>query len=117
VTEKASIVPKISEEAHFLNRTRARRIDNGDDLSFVCVATKLGREVVGALSVDIPVASISYLQEEARILSIIASPIAQAVRLRRSAQEERERLFEENLRLQEELKDGFRPPNIIGTSK
>jgi Nif-specific regulatory protein len=116
-TGKASIVPKISEEAHFLNRTRARQTDNGEDLSFVCVPIKLGREVVGALSADRPVASLSYLQEEARILSIIASLIAQAVRLRRSAQEERERLVEENLRLQDELKDGFRPPNIIGNSK
>ena len=57
------------------------------------------------------------LQEDARILSIIASLIAQAVRLRQSAQEERERLMEENLRLQDELKDRFRPSNIIGNSK
>ncbi len=46
-----------------------------------------------------------------------ASLIAQAVRLRQSAQEERERLMEENLRLQDELKDRFRPSNIIGNSK
>ena len=51
------------------------------------------------------------------MLSIIASLIAQAVRLRQSAQEERERLMEENLRLQDELKDRFRPSNIIGNSK
>jgi Nif-specific regulatory protein len=47
----------------------------------------------------------------------VASLIAQAVRLRQSAQEERERLMEENLRLQDELKDRFRPSNIIGNSK
>ncbi len=39
------------------------------------------------------------------------------MRLRQSAQEERERLMEENLRLQDELKDRFRPSNIIGNSK
>jgi Nif-specific regulatory protein len=43
--------------------------------------------------------------------------IAQAVRLRQSAQQERQRLVEENLRLQEELKDRFRPANIIGNAK
>jgi Nif-specific regulatory protein len=43
--------------------------------------------------------------------------VAQAVRLRRSAQDERQRLMEENSRLQEELKDRFRPNNIIGNSK
>ena len=43
--------------------------------------------------------------------------IAQAVRLRRSAEEEREKLLEENVRLQEELKDRFRPDNIVGNSR
>ena len=110
-TGKASIVPKISEEPLFLDRTGARRTRNGEDLSFVCVPIKLGSEVVGSLSADRPVAAVSYLQEEARILSMIASLIAQAIRLRQSAQEERERLMEENVRLQDELKDRFRPSN------
>jgi len=57
------------------------------------------------------------LEEDVRLLSIIASMIAQAVRLRQSAQEDRQRLLEENLRLQEELKDRFRPANIIGNAK
>jgi len=38
------------------------------------------------------------------------------VRLRRRAQEERQRLLDENRRLQEQLKDRFRPSNIIGSS-
>ncbi|HTP59734.1 MAG TPA: nif-specific transcriptional activator NifA [Spirochaetia bacterium] len=113
---KTSIVPKISEEPQFLDRTGARRARE-EDLSFICVPIKMGREVIGALSADRPVAAVSYLQEEARILSIIASLISQAVRLRQSAQEERERLVEENLRLQDELKDRYRPSNIIGNSK
>jgi len=43
--------------------------------------------------------------------------VAQAVRLRQTAQEERQRLVEENLRLREELKDRFHPNNIIGNSR
>ncbi|MBN2354580.1 sigma-54-dependent Fis family transcriptional regulator, partial [candidate division KSB1 bacterium] len=50
------------------------------------------------------------------LLSIIASLVSQAVKLRQTAQEERDRLIEENLRLTEELKDRFRPSNIIGNS-
>ena len=42
--------------------------------------------------------------------------IAQAVNLRRAAEEERERLDEENKRLREELRSRFRPSNIIGNS-
>jgi Nif-specific regulatory protein len=116
-TGKPAIVPRISEEPLFLDRTGARRTHETGDLSFLCVPIKMGREVVGALSADRPASEAPALQENARILSIVASLIAQAVRLRQSAQEERERLLEENLRLQDELKDKFRPSNIIGNSK
>jgi Nif-specific regulatory protein len=116
-TGKPAVVPRISEEPQFLDRTGARRSVESGDLSFLCVPIKMGREVIGALSADRPASEATALQEDARILSIIASLIAQAVRLRQSAQEERERLMEENLRLQDELKDRFKPSNIIGNSK
>jgi Nif-specific regulatory protein len=116
-TGKPAIVPRIAEEPGFLDKTGARRSAEAGDHYFVCVPIKMGREVVGALSADLPMSAAAALQEEARLLSVIASLIAQAVRLRQSAQEERERLLEENLRLQDELKDRFRPSNIIGNSK
>jgi Nif-specific regulatory protein len=116
-TGKPAIVPRISEEPAFLDKTGARKSHENGDLSFLCVPIKMGREVMGALSADRPASKAHALQEDARVLSIIASLIAQAVRLRQSAQEERERLMEENLRLQDELKDRFRPSNIIGNSK
>jgi Nif-specific regulatory protein len=116
-TGKPAIVPKISEEPLFLDRTQARKTLRGEDISFICVPITIGREVIGALSADRIASEDVSLQENARILSIVASLIAQAVRLRRTAQEERERLVEENQRLQEELKDRFRPSNIIGNSK
>jgi len=50
-------------------------------------------------------------------MQIIGSMIAQAVRLRQSAQEEKRKLMVENQRLTDELKDKFRPANIIGNSK
>ncbi|MCX5674854.1 MAG: sigma 54-interacting transcriptional regulator, partial [Planctomycetota bacterium] len=87
------------------------------DVSFICVPIKLGNEAIGALSADRLFSEEKSLEEDVRLLSIIASLIAQAVRLRQSAQEERQHLVEENLRLQEELKDRFRPANIIGNSK
>jgi Nif-specific regulatory protein len=116
-TGKPAIVPKISEEPLFLDRTRARKRVQGEDLSFICVPITIGREVIGALSADRVASPRVPLQENARILSIVASLIAQAVRLRRTAQEEQERLREENLRLQEQLQDRFRPSNIIGSSR
>jgi Nif-specific regulatory protein len=77
----------------------------------------LGNEVIGALSADRLFEEGVSLDEDVRLLSIIASMIAQAVRLRQTAQEERHRLLEENRRLQHQLEERFRPSNIVGNSK
>ena len=111
------VVPRISEEPQFLDRTGARKGLRKKDVSFICVPIKLGNEAIGALSADRLFSEEKSLEEDVRLLSIIASLIAQAARLRQSAQEERQHLVEENLRLQEELKDRFRPANIIGNAK
>ncbi len=114
-TGEPAVVRDISEEPLFLNRTGARL--NKKDISFICVPIKIGNEVIGALSVDRLFSDDISLKEDVRLLSIIASMIAQAVRLRQSANEERQRLINENIRLKEELKERFRPTNIIGESK
>jgi len=115
-TGRSAVVPRISEEPLFLDRTGARDHLARKDVSFVCVPIKLGQECIGALSAARLFAEGVSLEEDVRLLSIIASMIAQAVRLRQSAEEERQRLIDENVRLQEELKDRFRPSNIIGNS-
>ena len=116
-TGRPAAVPRISEEPLFLNRTGARKGLRKKDISFLCVPIKMGNEAIGALSADRLFDEKVSPEEDVRLLMIIASMIAQAVRLRQSAQEERRRLMEENLRLQEELKDRFRPTNIIGNAK
>jgi Nif-specific regulatory protein len=116
-TGQPAVVPRISEEPLFLNRTGARKRLRKKDVSFICVPIKLGNEVIGALSVDRLFAEDVSCEEDVRLLSIIASMIAQAVRLRQTAQEERRRLLEDNVRLQDELKERFRPANIVGNSK
>ncbi len=115
-TGRAIAVPKVSEEPLFLNRTRSRQDLDRRELSFICVPIKIGNETIGALSVDHLFDSNVSLDEDVRLLSIIASLIAQAVRLRQEAADGQRRLMEENQRLQEELRDRFRPANIIGRS-
>ncbi|MEW6355460.1 MAG: nif-specific transcriptional activator NifA [Planctomycetota bacterium] len=116
-TGRPAVVPRISENPLFLNRTKARKGLRKKDISFICVPIKLGNEVIGALSADRLFSDEVSLKEDVRLMSIIASMIAQAVRLRQTAQEEQQRLLEENIRLQEVLKDRFRPSNIIGNAK
>ena len=115
-TGRPAVVPSVSEEPMFLNRTGAHRLHK-KDISFLCVPIKIGREVIGALSVDRLFSKDVSFEEDIRLLSIIAAMIAQAVRLRQSAQEERERLLVDNARLQDELKERFRPSNIVGNCR
>ena len=116
-TGRAMAVPRVSQEPLFLNRTGAREGLRKKDIAFLCVPIKIGNEVIGALSADHLLPKEVSLEEDVRVLSIIGSMIAQAVRLRQSAQEERQKLVEENQRLQDELKEKFKPANIIGNSK
>ncbi len=116
-TGRPMVVPRVSQDPLFLNRTGAREGLKKKDVAFICVPIKIGSEVIGALSADHVLPKEVSLEEDVRVLSIIASMIAQAARLRQSAQEERQKLLEENRRLQDQLKEKFRPANIIGNSK
>jgi Nif-specific regulatory protein len=115
-TGKALVVPKISDEPLFLNRTATRRAAHDEELSFVCVPIKKGTQVVGALSVDRPYDESYSLQDAQRLLSIIAAIIAQYVINLETIQMEKEQLREENQRLQQELANKFRITNIVGNS-
>ncbi len=112
-TGKAAVVPRKSESTLLLDRTGRGK---SSDHSFLCVPIKSGQEVIGALSCEREFDPAADLDEDARLLSVVASMIAQAVKLRQMAQEQQERLSQENERLREELKDRFRPANIIGNS-
>ncbi len=114
-----SVVPRISESRLFLDRTRrlGGAASEGDaDLSFLCVPVRAGNETFGALSVDRLYVPGHDLDEDLRLLQIVCTMLAQAVKIRRTAEEERERLQEENERLKAQLKDRFRPSNIVGNS-
>jgi len=114
---RAMVVPRISEDPQFLNRTGARKKLRRQDISFICVPIKQGRDVYGALSADRLFSDEDSLEEQVRLMRIICSMIAQAVRLRQALHEESERLKAENLRLRHELEVKFRPSNIIGNSR
>jgi Nif-specific regulatory protein len=110
-------VPRISDEPMFLDRTGSRKMLDKVDIAFICVPIRIGSEVIGALSVDRLFNESISLEEDVRLLTIISSVIAQAVRLRQLAQEELEKLREENRRLHDELRTANRPDSIIGNAR
>lgn len=116
-TGQSIIVPKIADEPLFLDRTGSRKHVNKNDIAFICVPIKIGKEVIGALSADRLHNEGISLDNDVRLLTIIASSISQAVRLRQIAREELERMMEENQRLQDQLKTRYDMKTIVGKSK
>jgi len=115
-TGKPAVVPKVSQEPLFLDRLPPRRTISKNEISFICVPIAIGREVIGALSVDRIFDESAALEQDVRVLSIVASMIASDAKLRRDATIRQQVLEAENDRLRSELADRFRPENIIGNS-
>lgn len=106
------IIPNISEDRRFLNRTGARK--SGEKTAFICVPIMHSGNVIGTLSVDRPVTSETSLEKDMNLLSIIGNITAEAVFAALKESEERQNLVEENKRLRDMLHQT--PPELIGNS-
>ncbi|MFC1857882.1 sigma 54-interacting transcriptional regulator [Thermodesulfobacteriota bacterium] len=115
-TGKAVSIPKISEEPLFLDRTATRKAKQNEEISFICVPVKKGNQVIGALSVDRLYDTSYPLKEGEKLLSVVATMIAQQVINLETIRLEKEKLREENRRLRGELENKYRITNIIGNS-
>jgi Nif-specific regulatory protein len=112
-TGKPVVIPKISEHDDYLNKTKLKL---PGDMSFICVPIREIDEIVGTLSIHRVYNQHITISDDARILSIVGSMIAQAVRTSQKHAEEIEQLVDENIKLHHELKERIRPANIIGNS-
>ncbi len=112
---RAMIVPDISTDPEFLDKTGARSRDIST--AFICVPIKIDQESCGALSSDRLFGDDIALDEDVRLLTIIASMVARAVELRRNGEEAQKSLEEENSRLQAALRESFQPQNMIGSTR
>ncbi len=115
-TGKAVTIPKISEDPTFLDRTASRKSPKDRDLSFICVPIKKGKQVIGALSADRPTDNAYPLKEAEKLLSVVATMIAQHVINLEKIRIEKDQLREENRRLRGELENKYRFTNIVGNS-
>lgn len=116
-TGQPAIIPRVSDEPLFLDKTGSRKNLDKRSIAFICVPVKIGSEIIGALSADRRLKETVTFEEDVRLLTIIASSISQAVRLRQLAQEELEKVMVENQRLQDALRNRYRPKAIVGNSK
>jgi len=115
-TGKGIAIPKISDEPLFLDRTASRKARQVEEFSFICVPVKKGKQVIGALSVDRPFDESYTLKEGKKLLSVVATMIAQHVINIEIIRLEKKQLREENKRLREKLGNKYSITNIIGNS-
>ena len=113
---KEIVVPDISKDPRFLYRTRSRKQSKDKKIAFFCVPIKLEGKTIGALSVDKQVGSKDDFQNSIRLLNIIATMMAQAVKLNKLVESDRKKLRDENVRLRQELKERFNIYNMVGSS-
>ncbi len=111
------IVPDVSSEPLFLNRTGARNDYTKRTISFIGVPVVLGEVPVGVLSVDRLFGMDVSFEEDVRFLSVVATLIAQFLSLNRAIRKDRQKLVQENLSLRAQLHDRHRRHFIIGHSK
>ncbi|MBU0676302.1 MAG: sigma 54-interacting transcriptional regulator [Proteobacteria bacterium] len=110
------VVPQISEEPLFLNRTRSRDTVKNESISFICVPIKRSRETIGALSVDRAYHHGMNFEKDLQFLTVISGLIAQSVTRIQAVNQERERLQTENRRLKMELSGKYQFEQIVSNS-
>jgi len=115
-TGEEIVVPDISKDPRFLHKTKARDTTGGKKIAFFCVPIKLEGRTVGTLSVDRQAGRTDDFGASLRLLNIIATMVAQAIKLNKMVESERAVLRDENVRLRRELKTRFDVHNMVGTS-
>ena len=88
-----------------------------ESAALICVPVAHSGQVMGTLSVTSRSASRDLLEADLRLLTLVAQLVAQAVKHRQQAHEQLEYYRVENEKLQQQIKNHFRPDNMIGNSR
>ncbi len=115
-TAEPFVVPDVSTEPLFLNRTQARSIEKGR-IAFIGVPIALHGTPLGVLSVDRLFDEDISFEEDIRFLSIIAVLVAQLVSLNHQVKAREENLVKANVSLKAELSQKSRSFFSLGTSR
>ena len=114
-TGKPVIIPHISDEPRYLNKTKSTSKSEDED-SFICVPIRAKNEIIGTLSVKLKYYSNRSFQNEMQLLTIMASMFARLVRSRQDKVEELEKLHYQTLREQGLYSYNDRITSLVGES-
>ena len=114
---KPVVVPQISHEPMFLDRLGVRKKSlRRQELSFICVPILVNRKPVGVVGIDLRHKAERDYERATRFFSIIATMLAQAIKLNHLTAADRQRLLDENIHLKQELRERYDFSHIIGNS-
>jgi Nif-specific regulatory protein len=111
------VVPQVTREPLFLDRSGVFRRSGRDEMSYVCVPIRAEHRTVGALGVALPYQQDRSYDQEAKLFGVVGSMIGQAVRVHHLVEAERKRLLDENTKLRRELTERYDIRNIVGSSR
>jgi Nif-specific regulatory protein len=110
------VVSRISRETRFLNRAAQRPELPEQELTYISAPISLEGRTVGAVGIDLRYKPDRDYDRTVKFLGVVGSMIAQAVKVRRLIDADRQRLVDENVHLQHELKERYDFSNLVGTS-
>jgi Nif-specific regulatory protein len=113
---KPIVVPRVSREPTFLHRAAERPELPDQELSYISAPIALDGKTLGAVGVDLLYKPDRDYNRTMKFLGVVASMIAQAVRVHRLIEADRQRLVDENTHLRQELKERYDFSNLVGTS-
>ncbi|MBL8359619.1 MAG: nif-specific transcriptional activator NifA [Rubrivivax sp.] len=114
------VVPDVAQAPEFIDRTGAFSAAGEQMMAFVVVPLKTDRAVVGVLAAQREVQGGARLSDDQRVLTMVATLLAQAASLHDAVSDEHQRLQLEATRLQKALQReprGRTLDNVIGESR
>ena len=115
-TGEPIIIPDISSDSRFLNRTKSRGDLSENKISFICVPIKLENRTIGTLSVDRISGNKATLEDDLNFIVILSSLIAHTAGRLQAAMSEKRSLVNENRTLRMALEEKYEIGNLIGRS-
>jgi len=111
------VVPDVEGEPEFVDEIGEFTAGAAGRHAFVATPLKTHGESFGVLVGQRVISSRSSLNDDLRVLTMVATLLAQALAMHRNVSEERERMQDQTRRLQKALRSRYTIDNVVGASQ
>jgi len=112
-TGRTVVIPEASREPALADRVASRF---AEEITVFCIPIIVNHHASATLTVELPFKQDRDYDRSLKFFSLVASMIAQAVKINRLLDAERSRLLDENVQLKEALQERYDFSNLIGNS-